>query len=273
MGELRHGPRLPLEPLARLLRRRNVRGQHLDRDLAREPRVECPIDLSHPARAEWRQDFVGAEPGAGWAASWSVDGGGGVRTGKLRWPSCGIRARSHRHRPSGPQRLEDRLTLDEPPVGIVGQLGDGSQKNCHRSSRDERHPERAAAWLACSKFPAAGARRSTPLWSAPVAKPACVSSDQVRGEVVCEHRGDGPEARDQSQVARRPGRSNPCHRDDQLQRRRAAGRRTPRSGVDLTRAEPTDGRARRLAGPRPAASCACGSRCRPSRSGPRPSAG
>ena len=39
--------------------------KHLDGDLAAEPRVPRPIDLSHPARADGREDFVGTEPGAG----------------------------------------------------------------------------------------------------------------------------------------------------------------------------------------------------------------
>ena len=61
MGELRHGPRLPLEPQARLRRRRDVRRQHLDRDLARKPRVVRPVDLPHPAGSDRRQDLVGAQ--------------------------------------------------------------------------------------------------------------------------------------------------------------------------------------------------------------------
>ena len=38
-----------------------VRRQHLDRDVAPEPRVAGAIDLAHPARAERRQDLVGTE--------------------------------------------------------------------------------------------------------------------------------------------------------------------------------------------------------------------
>ena len=36
-------------------------GQHLDRHLAPEPRVARAIDLTHPSRAEERQDLVGPE--------------------------------------------------------------------------------------------------------------------------------------------------------------------------------------------------------------------
>ena len=39
--------------------------QDLDRDLAAERRVRRPIHLAHPAFADRRGDFVGAEPGAG----------------------------------------------------------------------------------------------------------------------------------------------------------------------------------------------------------------
>ena len=40
---------------------RERRRQHLDRHLAPEPRVLRPVDLAHPARAERREDLVGAE--------------------------------------------------------------------------------------------------------------------------------------------------------------------------------------------------------------------
>jgi hypothetical protein len=44
---------------------RHLRRQHLDRHFALEPRVARPIDLAHPARAEWCNDFVGTEPCVG----------------------------------------------------------------------------------------------------------------------------------------------------------------------------------------------------------------
>src|SRR5439155_20236970 len=47
----------------RILRERG--RQDLDRNLAPEPRVFRPVDLSHPAGAEWRDDLVGTEPSAG----------------------------------------------------------------------------------------------------------------------------------------------------------------------------------------------------------------
>jgi len=40
-------------------------GQDLDGDLAPEPRVACPVHLSHPACPERRKDFVEAEARAG----------------------------------------------------------------------------------------------------------------------------------------------------------------------------------------------------------------
>ena len=63
---LRDRPRLALEAL-RALRASAARcgGQHLDRDGALEPRVARLVDLAHPARAERREDLVGAEPGPG----------------------------------------------------------------------------------------------------------------------------------------------------------------------------------------------------------------
>ena len=40
-------------------------GQDFERDVAIELRVASPIDLSHPAFADRRSDFVDAEAGAG----------------------------------------------------------------------------------------------------------------------------------------------------------------------------------------------------------------
>jgi hypothetical protein len=44
---------------------RERRGQHLECDLAMEPRVARAIHLAHAARAERRDDFVGPELVAG----------------------------------------------------------------------------------------------------------------------------------------------------------------------------------------------------------------
>src|SRR5262249_37297681 len=41
-----------------ILRKRG--GEDLDRYLALQPRIARPVDLTHPARAERRQDLVGA---------------------------------------------------------------------------------------------------------------------------------------------------------------------------------------------------------------------
>ena len=43
----------------------HVRREDLDRDRALEPRVLRLVDLAHPARADRRDDLVGAEAGAG----------------------------------------------------------------------------------------------------------------------------------------------------------------------------------------------------------------
>jgi len=42
----------------------NVRRQHLEGDVAPEPRIGRAIDLAHPAAANQRQDFVSAEASA-----------------------------------------------------------------------------------------------------------------------------------------------------------------------------------------------------------------
>ena len=54
--------RLALEALPQLRVGRQVLGQHLDGDGALEARVARPVDLAHAARADRREDFVGAEP-------------------------------------------------------------------------------------------------------------------------------------------------------------------------------------------------------------------
>ena len=43
---------------------RRLGGQHLERDVAAEPRVARAVDLAHAARAERGDDLVGAEPSA-----------------------------------------------------------------------------------------------------------------------------------------------------------------------------------------------------------------
>ena len=53
-------PRLLLETLQTPGVRGQLRRQHLDRHLARQPRVARPVHLSHPARAQGREHFVGA---------------------------------------------------------------------------------------------------------------------------------------------------------------------------------------------------------------------
>ena len=55
------GPRLLLEAAQALGIGREDGGQHLDRDVAPEPRVARAVDLAHPARAERDEDLVGAE--------------------------------------------------------------------------------------------------------------------------------------------------------------------------------------------------------------------
>jgi hypothetical protein len=45
-------------------------GNGLDGDLSAQPRVACPIDLAHPARAKRGKDLVGAESSAGSKNHW-----------------------------------------------------------------------------------------------------------------------------------------------------------------------------------------------------------
>ena len=54
-----------LESLAAIRVGRGFVGQNLDRDGAIEPAVFRAIHLAHAARAERRDDFIGAEAGAG----------------------------------------------------------------------------------------------------------------------------------------------------------------------------------------------------------------
>ena len=58
-------PRLRLEALQAIRILRERRRQHLDRHLAPEPRVARAVDLSHPAGADGRENFVGTELATG----------------------------------------------------------------------------------------------------------------------------------------------------------------------------------------------------------------
>ncbi len=61
MIEARDGPGLPLESGAEGGIRGQVLGEYLQRDLAFEARVPCPVHLAHPPRPQRGYDFVGAE--------------------------------------------------------------------------------------------------------------------------------------------------------------------------------------------------------------------
>ena len=63
MRERRDGLRLALEPRERVGIGGDGFGEDLDRDVAVELRVPRPVDLAHAARAERREDLVGAEAG------------------------------------------------------------------------------------------------------------------------------------------------------------------------------------------------------------------
>ena len=64
------GARLANEPLTRVLVGRGRRRQQLERDLAAEIGIFGEIDVSHPARAEFRPHLVAAEAGAGVIHPW-----------------------------------------------------------------------------------------------------------------------------------------------------------------------------------------------------------
>ena len=59
------GARLPLEPLTRLGIGRQVFGEHLDRDVPPEPRVERAIHDAHAAGAQRLDDLILAKEGTG----------------------------------------------------------------------------------------------------------------------------------------------------------------------------------------------------------------
>ena len=65
MGEGRDRLRLALEPRERVGIGRDGLRQHLDRDVAIQLPVARAVDLPHSARAQRREDLVGAEAGAG----------------------------------------------------------------------------------------------------------------------------------------------------------------------------------------------------------------
>ena len=65
MRERGDRPRLGLEPPPHLGVGRDVRGHHLDRDVAIEPRVARAIDLAHAARTDGLDDLVLCEARAG----------------------------------------------------------------------------------------------------------------------------------------------------------------------------------------------------------------
>ena len=65
MAELRDGPRLTLAARAPRGVVHHAGRQHLDRDVAVQPRIVRPVDLAHPAGAEQAHDFVGTKSRAG----------------------------------------------------------------------------------------------------------------------------------------------------------------------------------------------------------------
>ena len=62
--EGRDGARFPIETIAELRVTSERLGENLDRDDAIEPRIPRFVDLTHPARADGDEDFVGTEASA-----------------------------------------------------------------------------------------------------------------------------------------------------------------------------------------------------------------
>ena len=61
MVQARKRARFPLEARSSFFSLEELFRQDLDRHIAPELRVPCPVHLAHPARAERREDLVGAE--------------------------------------------------------------------------------------------------------------------------------------------------------------------------------------------------------------------
>ena len=59
--ERRRRPRLALEAHQSVGVGGDVRGQHLDRDVATQPLIPGPVDLAHPTRAEQSDETVRAK--------------------------------------------------------------------------------------------------------------------------------------------------------------------------------------------------------------------
>ena len=71
MVQGRGGTRLELEPPQAFGIARELGGQNLDRDGPRQADVDGLVDLSHPPRAERREDLVGPEALAGDRVTWA----------------------------------------------------------------------------------------------------------------------------------------------------------------------------------------------------------
>ena len=90
--------RLALEAPEPLGIGRQRRGQHLDRDVAPEPRVAGAIDLAHSTRAERRDDLVGTQARSGGEAHGFFSASGQLR---ITWSGDSrVFSTGHRHQES-----------------------------------------------------------------------------------------------------------------------------------------------------------------------------
>ena len=80
MVQLRDRPGFAIESPARVFVGGRGRVQHLERNVAPEPRITCLVDLAHSACAERGEDFVGTQAGA----SGKRHGGVSIRLERLR---------------------------------------------------------------------------------------------------------------------------------------------------------------------------------------------
>ena len=86
------GARLEREAREPFLILEELLRQHLQRDLAAEPRVERAVDLSHPAHTEPVDDLEGTEHGSGLERNTRIGVGEGFPSQRGRQSGCGARA-------------------------------------------------------------------------------------------------------------------------------------------------------------------------------------
>ena len=64
MMEARNSTCFSLEALLQVIATGDMRGKNFDGNFAIEPRIACPIDLAHAARADRRNDLIWPQEGS-----------------------------------------------------------------------------------------------------------------------------------------------------------------------------------------------------------------